>query len=109
MLVKPTCNRYSALTQIHFVHERTALHGPFPRSLARDHLENYCHDLGRTAWMGETWRTSAYPLLSSSPDDPVESDVPAQDAVGAQASGTDVRGGTPLTLPWPDGFERNHL
>ena len=38
MLVKPTCNRYSALTQIHFVHERTALHGPFPRSLARDHL-----------------------------------------------------------------------
>ena len=49
--------------------------------------------------MGETWRTSAYPLLSSSPYDPVESDVPAQDAVGTQASGTDVRGGTPLTLP----------
>ena len=99
MLVKPRCNRYSAFTQIHFTHEPTTLHVTSPRSLARDHLGNHCHDLGRTAWMGETWRTSAYPLLSSSSDDPVEPDVPAQDAVGTQASGTDVRGGTPLTLP----------
>lgn len=85
ILEKPTFNRYSALTQIHSIYDPTTLHCPSPRSVARDYLGNHRDDLGRTAWMGDTGRTSADPLLSSSPDDPVESDVPAQDAVGAQA------------------------
>ena len=81
-LVELDRNRYSAPTQGHVIHEPTALHDPSPRPLAWDDIGNHHHDLSRAARMGETWRTRAYPLFPPSPDDPVEPDVPTQNAVG---------------------------
>ena len=87
----------------------STFHISSPRSLARDHIGNHRHDPGRTARMGRTGSARAHPLFPPSPDDQVESDVPAQDALGTHACGATVCQKPALALIGFCGNERNHL
>ena len=70
-LVKLSSNRYAALPYVSVIHEPVARHGSSPRSFARNHIGNHCHDMqtrpchsavGSARKMNQPWGTMARPL-----------------------------------------------